>query len=100
MNSGQENWDAKKVMEMDFHGEKDPKRQQPGQASTVAETVRKKEEEAKFTGFGNGESDDFQENIYSRATRAEGRLGAGRVRRRPEKALQNSTWEIPLSPGT
>lgn len=63
-------------------------------------TVRKKEEEAKFTGFGNGESDDFQENIYSRAMRAEGRLGAGRVRRRPEKALQNSTWEIPLSPGT
>ena len=66
------------------------KQQQPGQASTVAD--RRNEEEAKFTDFGNGESGDFQENISSRATRMmEARLGAGRVKRRPEKGLQNPT---------
>lgn len=40
-------------------------------------TVRKNGEGAKFIGFGNGESGDFQENIYSRALRIEARLGGG-----------------------
>lgn len=40
-------------------------------------TVRKNKKGAKFIGFGNGESGDFLENIYSRATRIEARLGVG-----------------------
>lgn len=60
-------------------------------------TVRKNGEGAKFIGFGNGESGDFQENIYSKALRIEARLvcvcvwggGAGRVKGKPKKPFKH-----------